>query len=1554
MANTNDPIDDLESAEHQNAQDLQGVVGEHAVASQQAGYAQTIAANNAAKPAPVPKSKWVSALPEDTQKAVANQVDQMSETPGAIWSGAVHGIAELATSINTLASLDSPQTIWEALSSHSSDPNMRDAAARNAQRTQDINDSIRAGADAITPDINGGSGKLIKGTLQFLTNFLPVSRVAKVASIVSTPVRIGATAVVGGIANASAFDPNGGHLNDFLNSVPALRNPVTSFLKTNPGDSAALGALKNGIEGALGSAVGDVALEGLTHAITGIRAMSSIANTAKTVAEAPSTVIAHDQPNVVSTTRGYTKTMMPASELPEGLHPKDGTEFPDNATSFVAHDSTTGEALAHVTTVPSGGQMRAIRMDTIASARGNGIARDLLGDAIDHAHANDMPFVSDTQMSTGAQKVYESVPGREITANKNFDVANDPTDGAVNVSSNGRPLYEAPVPKTKPYEPPTVNNQDTTHPTAPEQPKVVPPSPGQQNNTFSYKEGDARKTNSGFPQPPGTPTDKLFSNFANVPRPPHMTDEAWAAKEDSFRASMLDRTQRTDGLEKANAPVTSVHPFEGNIQAEVTAATKGSKDGMVTRVDLKDGSTLVGSARMEGGHIDSIAIDKAYAGNQYGEKLLGWLKDNKLANVESVADRSPGFVAIQKKVLSDTAAKVAPAETASAPKAAPEAPSGPQVFNPETYATNAIKVAPDKLEAFMQQLHEGKYSNITQMLDDTHNMIPFAQLHEGANLQGLFNAVTDHFGDAIRAASGPVHVSDEVVGQFAQDIGGNVNDLQRTFTNLTENGGLAPHIMAGEYMQVASGRQLQDLLETAHSLNRDTDAGKAALLAVNDQMEVHAAIVGMVRQNKSEVARALRILQVSKASTSVQMTNLDDLVGTVLGPGALEKFQNDLRGAKDLASLNNAVDNMRNSGGFWAWMREIAQHGLISNIGTHAANLTGNIVSLFRSPLERFMAGTIGEVRGVMFPTAEHATIRSAIAHTEGMIQGLHDAFPMAVKSLSWMEEPTVSATGQAMRRAIQVNTDGMVGPKLTGAQALNVTGAVIRYPGRAMGAIDHFNTGAASQADLYARAYTQSAMEADTKGLRGDERDAFIQQRSQEIRTNPTTEMRDASIMQGNRQAFLETPQTALGGPVGKALSANPLVKLLVAPYFQRPMNMLRQSIVDYTALGIFNKSVRTSLGSSDGSFGGFLNGKTTQDTDLALARMTMGTGATLYGYNLASQGLNSGSGLGLKNTASLADIPKDSVMIGGRAWRYDRLDPIGVWLHIGADLHDIVNRFHDPNDPKGEADLATLIRIGVQTVGMASMDKSFMKSADGLMKALSEKNGLRADKLMQDLVATNVLKFVPFSGLLRGAANSVDPVERAAGGEGLAGVWDAAKRQLPYLSSDLPPARDVLGRPRLHREGNTAWFNPFGGAPPSQDHTDQELSKIAVAIKTPPRQLAGVALDAHQYDEVLTNATQTPMFPGNKNLADYMKDVVASPTWTDGNKNSDNGVALHSKITQEIIDHAYGTGGKLYMRDHPEFMQLKIAQAQQHASLFAPAQTATPPSAPVQPPQQ
>lgn len=81
---------------------------------------------------------------------------------------------------------------------------------------------------------------------------------------------------------------------------------------------------------------------------------------------------------------------------------------------------------------------------------------------------------------------------------------------------------------------------------------------------------------------------------------------------------------------------------------------------------------------------------------------------------------------------------------------------------------------------------------------------------------------------------------------------------------------------------------------------------------------------------------------------------------------------------------------------------------------------------------------------------------------------------------------------------------------------------------------------------------------------------------------------------------------------------------------------------------------------------------------------------------------------------------------------------------------------------------------------------------------------------------------------------------------------MWDMVKKNLPGLSEDLPHRRDTLGRPVVRRED--AWWNRFAGAKGNTDHMDQELSKLAVGVKTPPSQLDGVMLDAKPYDELVT----------------------------------------------------------------------------------------------------
>lgn len=848
----------------------------------------------------------------------------------------------------------------------------------------------------------------------------------------------------------------------------------------------------------------------------------------------------------------------------------------------------------------------------------------------------------------------------------------------------------------------------------------------------------------------------------------------------------------------------------------------------------------------------------------------------------------------------------------------------PKVFNPKAVAMQGMRLDPAKSSEFLKAVQEGRYNDIPGVLDDTHRTMPWEQMSDGANLKGIFNAMEDHFGAAIKAAHGSAVVSDATMVQLAKDIGGDVSSLQNTFGNLSDNGGLAAQIISGYNIMTASARQLKDLAELARPLDVASPEGAQAVINFQKQLELHAAIVGQVRQNSSEVGRALYAHRTLKASSDVELSNLSELAGTVLGPKAIKKFIKSVGGDDTLQGVNAAADAARGKG-FWGVIKEVAQNGMLSGWPTQIANLAGNASNMLIKTAERFLSGAIGDVRGVLMPTAEHASIRSAIAATAATYDGVRDSFPLMVKAL--VKEQDVSAAGRPLTKAIYRDPTGQVGPNLALSQVINTTGQVVRYPGRLMGAVDNLNMGIGRQSDLAARIYTQSATEADAAGLRGDERGTFMQSRMNELRAAPPTNLTDAADIAGLYQSFQEPARTWTGDKISDLLNGHPVVKLIVAPFVHRPLNMLRQSIMDYTALGTLSRTMRETLM------------KGNADTDTAIARMSIGTGAIMASYELAANGKSVGMRQPGANTQNLDQIPQHSVNVGGSWYKYDRLDPIGMWLAIGSDLHEAISMYHDPLNPNADAPLATMARMGIQVIGMSAMDKSFMKSIDQVTQALGQKNPVEATKLFQNLVSGNAAKFVPFSGALRGVAQATDPVQRTVGGDGLDNIWDAIKKGIPFASQDLPPSRDVLGRPKVNPAGSSAWWNPFAGAPASADPMDQELSKLAVAIKTPPRTLQNQVLDSHQYDQILTNATQTKLFAGKTmNLEEYMRGLVQSSTWKKFDNTDDNGVQAHTKMVQDIIDTAYNYGGNKFMKDNPSFVALARQKAQIIASHYKP----------------
>jgi len=160
---------------------------------------------------------------------------------------------------------------------------MRDAISSTLDIPTDIfnlfSDIDKNGIGEMIPEIDKSDSTtlgVVRSAAQFMTDFVPAFRglkgvktLAKIAK--KTPKVAGAIRgeIAGAIASAAAFDPEDPNISTMINQmVPALKNPVTEFLATDPNDEPAFNRLKQAVEGlGLGALT-----EGFLGAIRGVRA----------------------------------------------------------------------------------------------------------------------------------------------------------------------------------------------------------------------------------------------------------------------------------------------------------------------------------------------------------------------------------------------------------------------------------------------------------------------------------------------------------------------------------------------------------------------------------------------------------------------------------------------------------------------------------------------------------------------------------------------------------------------------------------------------------------------------------------------------------------------------------------------------------------------------------------------------------------------------------------------------------------------------------------------------------------------------------------------------------------------------------------------------------------------------------------------------------------------------------------------------------------------------------------------------------------------------------
>ena len=214
----------------------------------------------------------------------------------------------------------------------------------------------------------------------------------------------------------------------------------------------------------------------------------------------------------------------------------------------------------------------------------------------------------------------------------------------------------------------------------------------QKGNTFTGQAIGAG-TIVGKTQAKGTPVEELTANFATAPMSPTRLDK--------FRGDMF---KRANADLKGNV-LSTTQKLDDTIEVRLATAqrydTMEAKTHVDTRVQLVKDGEVIGAARIQDGMLDSIAIAKGAKGQDLGYKLLRWLDDNKVANVDEVPDRSKGFVAIQKRVIADRVTPDLTSTTGAGVRTQYQTPMRTEttVLNPKGYGVlQQQRVLPPKLQ----------------------------------------------------------------------------------------------------------------------------------------------------------------------------------------------------------------------------------------------------------------------------------------------------------------------------------------------------------------------------------------------------------------------------------------------------------------------------------------------------------------------------------------------------------------------------------------------------------------------------------------------------------------------------------------------------------------------------------------------------------------------------------------------------------------------------------------------------------------------------------------
>lgn len=644
----------------------------------------------------------------------------------------------------------------------------------------------------------------------------------------------------------------------------------------------------------------------------------------------------------------------------------------------------------------------------------------------------------------------------------------------------------------------------------------------------------------------------------------------------------------------------------------------------------------------------------------------------------------------------------------------------------------------------------------------------------------------------------------------------------------------AEEILAMKTILEASATKLQDMASIAANSVDETD-----MFAALKMMDIHSAIQMQFQGAASEAGRALRALQLPIGSTAKQIADLQTMLMQQGGPDQVRSLMNAISGIADPKDLNALI---RGNFGKRAMdmVVEAWYFALLSGPQTQAVNVTSTALNVLWQIPERALAARIGQLRG----SNNSVAVGEATQMFYGMIGAMRDGFRIAGRTFRTGDVPdNLLKTEARVHRAISAKNFGLTGAEGSMGKFMerftDGVGEFVRIPSRFLMTEDVFFKTLGRSMQMRALAYRTAVGE----GLEGQ----AMANRMREILKKPDNHMLQEAEEFANSIAFT-TPLGQAGRGFQQLTNQVPALKFII-PFTRVPTNLVKWT-GRRTPLGLLSKSIRQDI-ARGGAAG-----------DLALARMTIGSGLAMVMVDQVLKGNATGGGptdKALARTWRRTHQPF-SIKVGDTWYSYNRSDPFGLLMGVAASYAEVGGQMDDET----AAEFTTAIAIATSK---SAFNKTWMRGPAEALDALTQPE-IYGERFLQNFAGTLL---VPTGSAQ--IARTIDPVWREVNS-----LSDAIRARFPGYSKDLPPMRNLWGQPILLEGGlGPDIISPIYKYGQKDRPIDEWLLANKVNVEMPSKTQFDIELTPKEYSEFVEDAGNRLKMPGtNKGLYDTLNAMI------------------------------------------------------------------------------